>query len=132
MYASWALALLVIAGYGVAGTVAQLVALGFVAGLGIAFGQATWGTMLHRLVPREVLGRVTSLDWLFGTSLMPMWFVAVGFVADDLGVRTTLVAAGLIGGITTMLFPFAIRRVRDPERDRAALDGPLSETVSRR
>ena len=130
MYASWALSLLVIAGYGLAGSVAQLVALGFVAGLGIAFGQATWGTMLHRLVPREVLGRVTSLDWLFGTSLMPMWFVAIGFIADDLGVRTTLVVAGLIGGITTMLFPFAVHGVRDPERDPAALDEPLSEAVS--
>jgi MFS family permease len=120
MYASWALALLVIAGYGVAGNVAQLVAFGFVAGLGIAFGEATWGTMMHRLVPREVLGRVTSLDWLFGTSLMPMWYVAIGFVAADVGVRTTLVAAGLIGGITTMLFPFAIRGIRDPERDSTA------------
>jgi MFS family permease len=116
MYVSWAVALLMIAGYGIAGNVAQLVALGFVAGLGIAFGQATWGTMMHRLVPREVLGRVTSLDWLFGTSLMPMWFVAIGFVADDLGVRMTLVAAGLIGGVTTMIFPLAIRGVRDPER----------------
>ncbi len=125
MYAGWALALLVVAGYGVAGTVGQLLALGFIGGLGIAFGQATWGTMLHRLVPREVLGRVTSLDWMFGTSLMPMWFVAIGFVADDLGVRATLVMAGLIGGITTLIFPLVIRGVRDPERDPAALGEPF-------
>ena len=120
MYAGWALALLVIAGYGVAGNVAQLVALGFVAGLGIAFGQATWGTMMHTFVPREVLGRVTSLDWLFGTSLMPIWFVAIGFVANGVGVRTTLIAAGLIGGITTMLFPLLVPGIRDPERDSGA------------
>ncbi len=129
MYASWALALLVIAGYGVAGSVAQLAVLGFVAGLGIAFGQATWGTMLHRLVPRELLGRVTSLDWLFATSLMPMWFVAIGFVADDLGVRATLLMAGLIGGVTTMLVPFLVRGVRDPERDSEARDGQLGDAV---
>jgi len=121
MYAGWALALLMIAGYGIAGSVAQLVALGFVAGLGIAFGHATWGTMMHRLVPREMLGRVTSLDWLFATSLMPMWFVAIGVVAAGSGVRTTLIAAGLIGGITTMLFPLVIRGIRDPEQDPAAL-----------
>jgi len=121
MYAGWALALLMIAGYGIAGSVAQLVAFGFVAGLGIAFGQATWGTMMHRLVPREMLGRVTSLDWLFATSLMPMWFVAIGVVAAGSGVRTTLIAAGLIGGITTMLFPLVIRGIRDPEQDPAAL-----------
>jgi MFS family permease len=129
MYASWAVALLVIAGYGVAGNVAQLVALGFVAGLGIAFGQATWGTMMHRLVPREVLGRVTSLDWLFGTSLMPMWFVAIGFVADGVGVRATLIAAGLISGITTMLFPLLVPGIRDPERDTTARGELLAERV---
>jgi MFS family permease len=120
MYAGWALALLAVAGYGIAGNVAQLVAFGLVAGLGIAFAQGTWGTMMHRLVPREVLGRVTSLDWLVSTSLMPMWFVVIGFVADDVGVRSTLVAAGLIGGITTMLFPLVIRGLRDPEHDSAA------------
>ncbi len=120
MYMGWGLALLAVAGYGVAGNVAQLAAFGFLAGVGIAFAQGTWGTMMHVLVPREVLGRVTSLDWLVSTSLMPMWFVAIGFVADDLGVRTTLIAAGLISGVTTLLFPFAIRGLRDPERDSAA------------
>ena len=124
MYASWALGLLVIAGYGIAGSVAQLLALGSSGGFGLAFGQATWGTMMHRLVPREVLGRVTSLDWLFATSLMPMWFVAIGFVADGIGVRTTLVAAGLIGGIVTLLFPFAIPGIREPEHDPPRSEGP--------
>ena len=71
MYAGWAVALLVVAGFGVAGNVAQLVVLGFVAGVGIALGQSIWGTMLHQLVPREVLGRVTSVDWMVSTSLMP-------------------------------------------------------------
>ncbi len=122
MYASWAVALLVIAGYGIAGSVAQLLALGLVGGFGLAFGQATWGTMMHRLVPREVLGRVTSLDWLSATSLMPMWFVAIGFIADAVGVRATLVGAGLIGGVTTLLFPFAIPGIRDPEHE-PFLDG---------
>ena len=125
MYAGWALALLAVAGYGLAGSVAQLAAFGLVAGIGIAFAQGTWGTMMHRLVPREVLGRVTSLDWLVSTSLMPMWFVLIGFVADGVGVRATLVAAGLIGGVTTMLFPFVFRGIREPEHDSAARGEPL-------
>jgi MFS family permease len=129
MYAGWAVALLVVAGYGVAGTVAQLVALGFVAGVGIALGQAIWGTMLHQLVPREVLGRVTSLDWMISTSLMPLWLVAIGFLGDGIGVRQTLVAAGLFGGITTMLFPLAIRGIRGPERESGALGEPARESV---
>ncbi|HEX4519437.1 MAG TPA: MFS transporter [Gaiellaceae bacterium] len=124
MYASWAVGLFAVAAYGVAGDVPQLLALGFVGGIGLAFGQATWGTMMHRLVPREVLGRVTSLDWLCATSLMPLWFVVIGFVADGAGVRATLVAGGLIAGITTLLFPFAIPGIREPEHDAAAFGGP--------
>ena len=130
MYASWALGLLVIAGYGIAGSVAQLLALGLAGGFGLAFGQATWGTMIHRLVPREVLGRVTSLDWLFATSLMPMWFVVIGLVADSIGVRTTLVAAGLVGGVVTLIFPFAIPGVREPEHDPAAFGRPRTEPLA--
>jgi MFS family permease len=129
MYASWALALLIIAGYGIAGNVVQLVALGFVAGLGIAYGQATWGTMLHRLVPREVLGRVSGLDWLFGTSLMPMWFVAIGFVADGVGVRATLVVSGLAGGILTLVLPFLVPRICDPEREPAPPGDAVGEAA---
>ncbi len=131
MYASWALGLLVIAGYGIAGSVAQLLALGLLGGFGLAFGQATWGTMIHRLVPREVLGRVTSLDWLFATSLMPMWFVVIGLVADSIGVRTTLVVAGLTGGILTLVFPFAIPGIREPEHDPAAFGrSPVEATLA--
>jgi hypothetical protein len=75
-------------------------------------------------VPRELLGRVTSLDWLLSTSLMPLAMVAVGFLGDGLGVRTTLVVAGLVGGTTTLLFVFAVPGIRDPERE---LSRPLGE-----
>jgi len=129
MYGGWALALFVVAGYGVAGNVPELVALGFVAGLGIALGQGIWGTMLHRLVPREVLGRVTSLDWMVSSSLMPMWLVAIGFLGNGIGVRRSLVAAGLFGGVTTMLFPLAIRGLRAPERGSDSLGEPLRKGV---
>jgi hypothetical protein len=101
-----------------------MVLLGFVAGSGLALGQAIWGTMLHRLVPRELLGRVTSLDWLVSTSLMPLSMIVVGFVGDSIGARTTLVVAGLASGALTLLFAFAVPAVRSPERQGS---GPLGE-----
>lgn len=128
-YVAWAVSLLVVAGYGVAQNIAELVALGFVAGVAIAFGQAIWGTMLHRLVPREVLGRVTSLDWMMSTSLMPVWLIGIGFAGDGIGVRKTLVVAGLFAAIVTMLFPLAIRAIRDPERESGSLGKPAGEGV---
>ena len=85
MYVGWATAAFMIAGYGLASGVWQMVLLGFAAGLGLAIGQAIWGTMMHRLVPRELLGRVTSLDWSAPTSLMPVSMIAVGFLGDGIG-----------------------------------------------
>src|SRR5262249_35473052 len=62
-YLGWALSLFMVGAYGLATSVPQLILFGFVGGLGITFGQAIWGTMMHRMVPRELLGRVTSIDW---------------------------------------------------------------------
>ena len=112
MYVGWAAATFVIAGYGLATGVWQMVMLGFVAGLGLALGQAIWGTMMHQLVPRELLGRVTSVDWLISTSLMPVAMIAVGFVGDAIGPGTTLVLAGTIGGTAHAA------RAADPRRAR--------------
>jgi MFS family permease len=126
MYVGWAAATFVIAGFGLATGVWQMVVLGFVAGLGLALGQAIWGTMMHRLVPRELLGRVTSLDWLLSTSLMPVSMIAVGFLGDGIGARTTLVLAGVIGGTLTLL-ALLTPGLRDPERDSDAFGEPPGE-----
>ena len=87
----------------------------FAGGLGFTFGQGIWGTMMHRLVPREVLGRVTSLDWMTSISLMPVASIAVGFVAASAGSRATLVGAGLLAGGVTVLFLLMIPGLRRPE-----------------
>jgi len=129
MYVGWAVSGFVIVGYGLATHVPEMVALGFVAGLGIALGQAIWGTMMHVLVPRELLGRVTSLDWLLSTCLMPLSMVAVGFLGDGIGVRTTLIASGAVSGVLTLLFVFAVPSVRGPERESAAFRQPAGEGV---
>jgi MFS family permease len=129
MYVGWAVAGFVIAGYGLATGVWQLVALGFVAGLGLALGQGIWGTMMHRLVPRELLGRVTSVDWLLSTSLVPLSMVAVGFLGDGIGASETLVLSGLVAGTLTLVFVFVVPGVRDPERDAS---GTLREAATER
>jgi DHA3 family tetracycline resistance protein-like MFS transporter len=128
MYPGWAVVPLMTAGYGVATGVWQMVVLSFVAGLGSALGQAIWGTMMHRLVPRELLGRVTSLDWFLSTCLMPVSMIAVGLLGDGIGARSTLVLAGLLGGTLTLAFLFAVPALRDPEREASgALGKPAGE-----
>ena len=44
-----------------------------------------------------MLGRVSSLDWLISIGLLPVSFALTAPVAAALGVRATLVGAGLVG-----------------------------------
>jgi hypothetical protein len=44
---------------------------------------------------------VSSLDWLISIGLLPLSFALTGPVSSALGVRTTLVGAGLLGALVT-------------------------------
>lgn len=103
-YLGWALSIFMIGAYGLGTNVAELVAFAFVGGLGITFGQAIWGTMMHQMIPRQLLGRVTSIDWMTSLSLMPVAAAVSGVVAGVVGARETLVASGLLAGGVTVLF----------------------------
>lgn len=62
-----------------------------------------------------MLGRVTSLDWLVSISLTPISFAIVGPVAAAVGVRETLIGAGIVGAMITTAFLF-LPGMRDLER----------------
>jgi DHA3 family tetracycline resistance protein-like MFS transporter len=65
-------------------------------------GTIVWATMKQRRVPGELLGRVSSLDWLISIGLLPVSFALTAPLAATLGVRTTLIAAGLAGAVATL------------------------------
>ncbi len=117
MYAGWIVFLCAIAAFGVGRSIPELVAFAFVGGLGFALGQGIWGTMMHRLVPAEMLGRVTSLDLVSALSLMPAYLAVIGFIAAWIGVRATLVGAGSIGAVITLIFLIVTPGLRDSEHD---------------
>jgi Transmembrane secretion effector len=102
MYVVWTLATLTVAGYGLARSTAQLMlaCLAFNA-LEVA-GTVVWMTIKQRNVPRELLGRVSSLDWLISIGLLPLSFALVGPAVSLVGVRTTLVGVALIGAAATL------------------------------
>jgi len=70
---------------------------------------------MHRLVPRELLGRVSSLDWLVSVSLIPISFALTGPVAAAVGTQATLIGAGVLGVPITIAFVF-LPGMRDTER----------------
>jgi len=80
-----------------------------------------WATTKQRLVPGRLLGRVSSLDWFVSIGLLPLSFALTGPVASAIGVRTTLVGAGILGAIVTFSFLF-LPGMRSIEREPASTE----------
>ncbi|HEY5265328.1 MAG TPA: MFS transporter [Acidimicrobiales bacterium] len=80
------------------------------------YGDVLWFTMMQKLVPKDVLGRVSSLVFLFAFSLGPLGILFGGVAASAIGTRHTLLLCGLISGAIAFAVLF-VRGVRDPELD---------------
>jgi MFS family permease len=116
----WALATLALAGFGVSETLWHPIVVAFVLMGGITAGQIVWGTLEHRYVPNELLGRVSSVDWLVSTSLLPLSFLVAGPAGEAFGPRRTLIIAG-IAGAAAMLACLLIPGIGDlPQEQEAA------------
>jgi hypothetical protein len=102
MYAAWTLATLSVAGYGIASAVWQLMIVSLIFNAFETAGFIVWSTAKQRHVPPHLLGRVSSLDWLISTGLLPLSFALTGPASAALGARTTLIAAGALGAIVTL------------------------------
>ncbi len=119
MYATWTLATLAVAGYGIATAAWELmIACLIFNGLETA-GTIVWATMKQRHVPAAMLGRVSSLDWLISIGLLPLSFALTAPVAAALGARTTLIGAATIGGAITLAALF-LPGMRDIEGQSSA------------
>lgn len=78
------------------------------------YGTTQWTTLMQTLVPRHLLGRVSSVDWLFSLALSPIGALMAGVLAGAIGTRTTLLlGGGLATAVGACLF---VPGVRDPER----------------
>jgi DHA3 family tetracycline resistance protein-like MFS transporter len=102
MYLVWALATVAVAGYGLANTLWQLMLASLAFNLLETAGTIVWATIKQRHVPGTMLGRVSSLDWLVSIGLLPVSFALTAPVSAMVGVRTTLIAAGLAGAAVTL------------------------------
>jgi MFS family permease len=116
MYVAWAVGCLGIAGLAFATVLWQAMASSFVQQALFASGLVVWGTLMQTLVPSRLLGRVTSLDWLVSTSLVPISFALTGPVAAAIGAEATLAGAGVIACAATLLC-LLIPGMRDTEQD---------------
>jgi Transmembrane secretion effector len=141
MYIVWTLATLAIAGYGLAGQLWGLMLASVAFNTLETAGTIAWSTAKQRLVPTHLLGRVSSLDWLISIGLLPVSFAITGPVSAALGLRTTLIGAGVLGAAVTfaaLLVP-GVRQMDDvladatlpvPVRARAGIVlRPIEDTI---
>jgi MFS family permease len=106
MYVAWTLSTLAVAGYGLAHVPWQAMLACFLFNALETAGTIVWVTTKQRLVPRYLLGRVSSLDWFISIGLLPLSFALTGPVANVFGARHTLIGAGILGAIVTLSFLF--------------------------
>jgi len=115
MYIAWTLMSLQLVGYATATSLWEVVLASFGGTALLVCGQILWSTLMQRLVPRDLLGRVASLDALLSYALVPLSYAVTAPVEAALGLRTTLIGAGLgsasILVLTLLFFP----RLREAE-----------------
>jgi MFS family permease len=116
MYLAWALGMFGTAGFGIVTAVWQAMGVALITEASITYLVVVWVTLVQRLVPDRLLGRVFALDWMISTMGVPLSFAITGPTAEAIGHDATLIWAGAIGGSITLFFMF-VRGARGPEQD---------------
>ena len=113
IWVAWAGSSLALVGVGVAPDVFVLAACGAATFFGLTYGNLLWGVLMQVAVPADMLGRASSVDWLFSICLSPLGLVVAGVLAGSIGVReTVLLGAGLSAVSCLVVF---VPGVRDPD-----------------
>jgi MFS family permease len=89
--------------------------LGVLAGIGTETFGVLWDTTMQQEIPQDRLSRVYSYDALGSFALIPLGLAVAGPVAEAIGTRATLFAAGLIS-LTATLAVLLVRDVRELRR----------------
>jgi DHA3 family tetracycline resistance protein-like MFS transporter len=122
MYVAEATGVAMLGVYGVMRSLWQALLASLIMNGMFSFTDIAWTTLLQRRVPRGLLGRVSSLDWLTSLGLIPVSFAIAGPLAARFGPRPVLVVGAAVGSLTLFTLQF-IPGVRAPEVE-APLEGP--------
>ncbi|HEY7659487.1 MAG TPA: MFS transporter [Actinomycetota bacterium] len=129
LYLAWTGGMLLTAGFGLVSEVWQAMTVAFLSESCITALIVIWFTLIQRLVPSHLLGRVSSLDWMISIAGLPLSYAIVGPAAGVFGVDATLIAAGLFGAAVTVAF-MLVPGARDPERDGSLEEARRVEAAS--
>lgn len=99
--------------YGLVPTLLGALVAGLILGFTFVCFGVLWESALQRYVPREMLGRVTSVDWFGGTLLGPVAPLAAALIIEAYGPPALFIVAGVIAtgfALFGLLLP-SIRRL---------------------
>jgi MFS family permease len=116
LYIAWALSAFALIGYALATALWHAMLVSFISVAALTTGGILWSTVLQRLVPGGMLGRVSSIDWLLSFGLAPVSYALTGPVAAALGAEDTLFQAGAISGCVLLGFLLLLPGIRHVER----------------
>ncbi len=107
-----------------------VVVLAFVAGVGTETFGVLWDTSMQQEIAQDRLSRVYSYDALGSFALIPLGLAVAGPVAEAIGTRATLFAAGTISLSATLavLLVHDVRTLR--RRGRVAVREPAFEAAT--
>ena len=80
-------------------------------------GNVIWETMMQSEVPRELLGRVSSVDWFLSLGLSPLGLMVSGILAGVFSVRSYFVVVGAVGALLGVGI-ISSRKINEIDRDR--------------
>ena len=84
-------------------------------------GNVIWESMLQSEVPRELLGRVSSVDWFVSLGLSPVGLLVAGVVSDHVGIPAYFVISGLACSLPGLAI-LASRRVNAVDQGRSLVE----------
>jgi MFS family permease len=115
MLACWGGGTLPLALLGSADELWILLAALFVVGATTGAGVVIWGTLLQRLVPMDMIGRVASLDFFVSIAFLPVSIAIAGPLSLIVPTETIFIVAGLLPPVLAVL-TLTAGRMRTTER----------------
>jgi DHA3 family tetracycline resistance protein-like MFS transporter len=112
-YLSWALCGLMVLSFGLQSNLPVALAAAALMGATVTIFGLIWTNTLQEIVPRELLGRVSSIDYLGSFALMPVGYALAGWATDRIGPPAVFVIGGALTtalALSALLHP-AIRNM---------------------
>lgn len=118
MIACWGGGTLPLAVIGVADNLILMLSALFIVGAATGAGVVIWGTLLQRLVPLDMIGRVASLDFFVSIAFMPVSIAIAGPLSLLVPIPVIFVIAGIAPPALALIALLA-GRMRESEMERS-------------